>query len=210
MMQTAAANAGDGRTVGCYVETIRVGVQRCRLCECKLGEADDFEALVCVECSGRPEAKRLGPPPAAGTVPKGAREFTAADKSLIRAVGAYMPVGKLLTTLNTRLVADLGPDAARYTLEQLGMELEAQGVAAKPAPREAGEAGGRDGGVQERGNDWAALRRMIGQARRSGVLAKISEQTIDDFAVVYSLSAAQVLHLKEVILKSQEQEVGNG
>lgn len=208
MMETATAR--EGRTVGCYVETVLVGVQRCRLCECKLGTGDDVQALVCVECAGRPEAARLGPPPAAGGVPKGAREFTAADKSLIRAVGGYMPVGKLLTTLNTRLVADLGPDAARYTLEQLGMELEAQGVTVAPAARATSDGQAARGGLVEGGNDWAALRRMIGQARRSGVLAQISEQTIDDFAVVYSLSAAQVLHLKEVILKSQEQEVGDG
>lgn len=206
MMQATMATVGEARTVGMYVETVRVGVQRCRLCECKLGARDNPETLVCAECADRPEAQRLGPPPAAGTVPKGAREFTPADQSLIRAVGGYMPVSKLLTILNTRLSADLGPDAARYTLEQLGMELEAQGVAAKLSARSSGDGAAREG-AEGRGTDWAAMRRLIAQARRSGVLAQISEQTIDDFAVVYSLSAAQVLHLKEVILKSQETEI---
>lgn len=204
MMQTNAVRAGAGRKVGLYVETVAVGAPKCRLCECKLGSGDDAQAMVCGECRGRPEAKRLGPVPAAGPVPKGARDFTPADRSLIRAVGGYMPVNKLLATLNARLAVDLGPDAAGYTLEQLGTELATLGIASAQAANEKGRASSGPG------PDWAALRRLLAQARASGVLDQITEQTIDDFAIVFSLNAAQVLQIKDVILKSQEEETSNG
>ena len=149
---------------------------KCRLCTCRLSPAsDDLDMGLCVDCSGRPEAARLGlPQPEQGT---GARAFTPAERSLISKLSGQMPLANLLDLLNERLLADLGPDAAPYTMEQL------QAVSRQAS---AGS------------SDWAGLRRAMTQARRNGVLAKITPQVIDDFAVVFALSPAQALRLKEI------------
>lgn len=159
---------------------------KCRLCRCLLDPdraEDDLRLAVCGECRTRPEARRLGALPASAAA--GAREFTAADKSLIRSVQGYMPPRQLLGILNERLVADLGPDAEPYTMEQLHAELQT-------APGSAGA------------GDWASLRKLLAQARRQGVLEAVTPQLIDDFAVVFSLSPAQVLRLKDVVLSAKE------
>ena len=107
--------------------------EKCRLCGCKLSddEEDDFELEVCCSCKVRPEARRLGvgiaPAPAkklAG-VPRAtsARDFTVAEKSLIKKVHGYMPAQQLLNILNERLSSDLGPDAIQYSMEQLYAEI---------------------------------------------------------------------------------------
>jgi hypothetical protein len=165
---------------------------RCRLCSCKLvaEEGDDFEKQVCGSCESRPEARKLGKP--LTLVPSGtssgrtpARAFTAAEKSLARKLISYLPAAEVLSVLNERLSCDLGPDAAPYTMDQLKTELD-------------------DGTAMESGNDWASLRKMLAKARREGILERIDEQLIDDFAVVYSLNPKQVLSIKEIILDSQE------
>lgn len=173
---------------------------KCRICTCKLDpetEGDDLENRVCSSCLSRPEARRLGiglaplqprrphvAGPAAGAKP--AREFTTAELSLITKVHAFMPAQQLLEILQERLRWDLGEDAEPYTMEQL------QAVVRRFAP--ATPAGG---------HDWASLRKILAQARRSGVLAKVTAQLIDDFAVVYGLNARQVMTLKDVLLDSQ-------
>jgi hypothetical protein len=179
-------------------------VVRCRICDCRLGgdeeTADDFEARVCASCLDRPEARRLGiglAPLAprrphlanAGSAPRSAREFTPAEISLVTKVHSYMPAQQLLDILLERLRCDLGEDAQPYTMEQLQAVIQRF---APPAP-----AGG---------HDWASLRKILSQARRAGVLAKISAQLIDDFAVVYGLNARQVMALKDVLLADQGEQ----
>lgn len=157
---------------------------KCRLCTCLLDPnraSDDLGRQVCSECRTRPEARRLGPPSPRGV----ARDFTAADKSLIRSVQGYMPPRQLLAILNERLAGDLGPDAAPYTMEQLHAELQHI-----PTATSAG--------------DWGGLRKLLAHARRDGVLELLDVQLIDDFAVVFSLSSAQVLRLKDVVLSAKE------
>lgn len=118
-----------------------------------------------------------------------AREFTPADKGLIRKVHGYMPAVDLLRTLNERLLSDLGPDSTLYTMEQLYAEI-----------------GDAAGAVPAGGHDWASLRKLLAKAKRDGVLGSITEQVIHDFAVVYSLNMKQFLSLKEIVLKTKEGE----
>ena len=170
---------------------------KCRLCTCALDhdEDDDFELRICGNCKDRPEARRLGiglaplqprRPHVVG-LPTAARDFTPAEKALIARVHAFMPATQLLELLNERLICDLGLDAARYTMDLLQREI---GQASPAAP----------GGDL----DWAGLRKLLAQARRSGVLAKVNEQVIDDFAVVWSLNPKQVMSLKDVLLRDEE------
>jgi hypothetical protein len=115
------------------------------------------------------------------------RLFTPAEKALIRKVHGYMPAQQLLDLLNERLVCDLGPDAIAHSMEQLHAEI---GSAADVMPLS--------------GHDWQSLRKLVASAKRSGVLDKITRQVIDDFAVVFSLSPAQVLRLHDVLLQARE------
>lgn len=173
--------------------------KKCRLCTCRLDadEGDDFDMELCRSCENRPEARRLGAPsslPArdgkSSRHSKPARAFTAAERALIRKVHGYMPAPQLLSILNERLVCDLGPDAAPYTMEQLYAEI-----------------GDATGAVPAGGHDWASLRKLLARAKRAGVLALITEQVIDDFAVVFSLNTKQVLSLKEILLRAGEDEL---
>lgn len=165
---------------------------KCRLCRCKLNvdEGDDLDLHVCRSCKGRPEARRLGLGVVSGrTRPgaKSAREFTAAERDLIRKLHGFMLPPLLLNLLNERLRADLGPDALPYTMDQLYAEI---GDAPTPA------AGG--------GHDWPGLRKLLAAAERAGTLAAVNEQVIDDFAVVFSLNQKQVLVLKDILLQTQD------
>lgn len=175
-----------------------VGAIRCRLCACLLGaEADDDPDLaLCGSCRRRPEARRLGVPAIASSraasrpgpaAPRPARDFTEAERGLIGKIHGFMPAQQLLALLNERLACDLGPDATPYSMEQLHAAI---GGLASAAP-----AGG---------NGWAAQRKLIAQARRAGLLDAITEQLIDDFAVVFSLNPKQVLVLRDALLQPQE------
>jgi hypothetical protein len=114
------------------------------------------------------------------------RPFTPGEKSLIRKVHGYMPPQQLLEVLNERLISDQGPGAMPRTIEELYAEIGA--TEAVPASA----------------NDWSSLRKLVANARRSGVLDAINRQVIDDFAVVFSLSAGQVLRLQDVLLRAKE------
>lgn len=177
---------------------------RCRLCTCILGaEVDDDAAhVLCGACKRRPEARRLGmgqpgaSPPLdvhAAAIPRApsasAREFTEAERALIRKTHGFMPAQQLLALLNERLACDLGPDATPYSMEQLHAQIGT--FTATPASG---------------GHGWAAQRKLIAQARRSGLLAIITEQVIDDFAVVFSLNPKQVLYLRDTLLQQPEDE----
>lgn len=110
--------------------------------------------------------------------------FTAADRALIKRLRGYMPVAQLLSLLNERLTTDRGDDAQLHTLEQLQAELHAQ-----PDTVGAG--------------DWAALRKLLANARRDGVLAKITDDVLQDFSIVYGLSQAQSLRLRDVVVEAR-------
>lgn len=124
-----------------------------------------------------------------GTSAQKARDFTAADKALILRVHGYMNQFQLLGILNTRLTSDAGDNVVLYTIDQLRTEI-ASVSSAVPAD----------------GNDWGSLRKMLAKARRAGVLDTITEQVINDFAVVFSLNQKQVLTLKDIVLQREEEE----
>jgi hypothetical protein len=52
--------------------------------------------------------------------------------------------------------------------------------------------------------DWASLRKVIARARNAGLLATITLQMVDDFAVVFQLSSAQHMRLRDAIRNAQD------
>jgi hypothetical protein len=163
---------------------------RCRLCRGRLNAeaGDDLVRGTCKSCGQRPEAAKLpigaNVRPAVAPAPPAkptARAFTEAERSLIRAMHGYLPAAELLHILNGRLVADLGPGTPLYTLEQLHRAI------------------GDVGGAAARADDWTSLRRLLVDARKSGVLEAITPAVAEAFAVVFQLSTAQVTHLKDVL-----------
>lgn len=161
----------------------------CRLCDCILDQArgDNVSTAVCAECRHHPHSRRLGSVARAGaTGAVGVRDFTPAEKSLISKMHAIVPPQQLLALLNERLAGDLGHAAKPYTVEQLQAEIGTRNLE--------GPTGG----------DWGSVRKVLANARRSGVLASINAQVIDDFAIVFSLSPAQVVRLKDVVLPALE------
>lgn len=164
--------------------------QRCRLCTCRLqpAEGDDLQQRVCASCKTRPEARRLGTAPADTGIAAPARDFTPAERALVARMHQLMPADQLLALLNERLRCDLGPDARPYTHEQLEQVL--------------GTAGPACAGPQ----DWAGLRRVLSRARRDGVLAQVTAQAINDFAVIFQLNAKQALTLREVLANQEDDD----
>jgi hypothetical protein len=169
----------------------------CGLCGCNIaGDPEaDLNSQLCGSCKNRPEAKRLGGP-APGNPEKGihvmhglhsARQFTEAEKALVRKIHGYVPPQQLLGILNERLKGDLGPNVSPYTTEQLHAEIAAIG-----------------GSVANKGNDWAGLRKLLAQADRNGTLRLVTEQVIGDFAVIFSLSPKQLMRLKDILLQREE------
>ena len=131
--------------------------------------------------------RRASPSHATGHPSTKPRDFTAADKALIRRVHAYMNPLQLLGILNTRLTCDLGEGVSLFTIDQLRAEIASVSSA-----------------VPAGGNDWGSLRKLLAKARRDGVLDGISEQTVNDFAVVFSLNQKQLLSLKDTVLQAGE------
>lgn len=161
----------------------------CRLCRCRMTVAElaeDDGRKLCAECRTRPEAASFGYlPPPGDDGSRRPRPFTTADKSLIKQVHGFMPAEQLLALLNERMVADLGDGVPPYTMTALHAEISQI-----------------SGAVVAQGTDWSSLRKLMAQAGCSGILDKITLQTINDFAVVFGLSPAQVLRLKDVVLES--------
>lgn len=122
--------------------------------------------------------------PPSAVQPNIAREFSQAERALIRSVHGFMAAEKLLDLLNDRLAADRGGNAPRFSMAQLHAEI-ATITGAKPS----------DGAL-----DWAGLRKALASARSSGVLHQIDEQRIADFSIVFGLNAKQQLTLKEIVL----------
>lgn len=158
---------------------------KCRLCTVRLSHdnaRDDFARAICGDCRQHPAARRLGPVTTAAKVAGASRDFTTAEKALIRKVHGYMPPLQLLALLNERLQADLGDAASLYTIDQLHAEISSL------------PGGGLDAG------DWSGLRKYLAQARRDGLLQTLTAQIVDDFTVVFALSSAQQLRLKDIVL----------
>lgn len=155
---------------------------RCRLCGCNIDSDPDADRTIpaCGSCKARPEARRL-------RNPQPARSFTEAERFLIRKIHGYLPPLQLVAILNDRLRADLGPDAQPYTVEQLHAEIAAM-PGAKP----------------DSDHGWAGLRKLLAQAKRGGTLDQITEQLINDFAVVFSLSPKHLMRLKDILLHPAE------
>lgn len=167
---------------------------RCKFCTCALGLDDDSAQGVCLDCATRPDVKRklaavastpAIPRPAAAPEPSQKRPFSPAEKSLIKHMHHILPPADLLRILNDRLVADVGAGAPLWTLEQLHAETSTLQQS-------------------DRAVDWAGLRQVLNVARRCGVLEQITPQVINDFAVCFQLSSAQVMNLRDVIRSAKE------
>lgn len=170
---------------------------KCRLCSIRLSHDnrhDDFGRQLCGDCRKHPASRSLGPvrssPLPARNNGQATREFTVAEKSLIRKVHGYMATAQLLALLNERLQADLGDDVEFYTAEQLHAEI-------RDLPAASANAG-----------SWTDLRKRLAKARREGVLDLVTPQIIDDFAIVFALSSAQKLRLKDAVLTAKENANG--
>ena len=160
--------------------------RRCRVCGCciKRDAEADLTIQACGSCKSRPEARRLR---SVASTQAPAREFTDAERSLIRKIHGYVPAQQLLGILNDRLLGDLGPEATPYAAEQLHAEIAAIPGTARTAD-----------------NSWAALRKLLTRAERDGTLRRISEQVVNDFAVVFSLSPKHLMLLKDILLQPAE------
>ena len=156
--------------------------QRCRVCGCRIDGDPDADGTIpaCGSCRSRPEAH--------GThSPRAASAFTDADRSLIRKTAGLLPPTQLLAILNDRLRSDRGAETEPHGMEQLHAE-----IAALPGPKPAGEHG------------WAALRKLLTQARGRGTLDRVDKQVVNDFAVVFSLSPKHLMRLKDILLQPAE------
>jgi hypothetical protein len=168
----------------------------------RYGRRDDLEHGVCAECLERPEArKHLASPVGARSAPSPVhavpitpaskpvavpRSFSQAERALIGKLHAHMPAEQLLDILNTRLVADAGARAVPFTTQQLQEEVARH----------------LDAAVAD--GDWGGLRKLIARARHAGLLQTITLQLVDDFSVVFRLSPAQHMRLRDVIKSAQE------
>lgn len=161
---------------------INPSIPRCRLCEVILDLQDNREARVCSICVSRPEARSL----LRGARPvRRPRAFTVAEQSLIRRLHAHLPQDELLRILNERLAADT-PDAAPFPMAQLVAEITPliEATAASGA--------------------WGGLRKVIQDARQSGLLQRVTPEAITDFVVLFQLTPAQRTRLQDVITHAQE------
>lgn len=148
----------------------------CRVCKTGFDPASIEEAqlLLCSGCRSRVGCGAKGGGQAA------LRVFSAGELSLIRKLHGRMPAQQILDILNERLIADMGGEEPPYALEDLRNAVSTA----------ASESSG-----------WASLRKRLAEARRTGLLDQVNEQLINDFAVVFSLSAKQVLQLKDALLE---------
>ena len=109
-----------------------------------------------------------------------------AERALVERLHDVVPAQQLLDLLNSRRRAD-GLGQAEITADGLAEE-----VARRCAP--------------SHGTGWVSLRRVLAEARASGVLDRITAQVVDDFAVVFQLSRGQVLQLKDVLFNVEGEQ----
>jgi hypothetical protein len=173
---------------------------RCRACGSSVGHGygDDLARQICGYCITQPLGKHLlardamqkSATSASRVVIDGKvlepKAFTPAEKSMIRRLWTLMPAQQLLDILNDRLQADRGEAVVLHTMAQLEEEIGP----AMPRP--------------ERPGDWAGMKKLLAHAARQGILGRISEQVIEDFAVVWSLNSKQVVTLKDIVLAAKE------
>lgn len=160
-------------------------IPKCRLCKGALYEGDNRAVGLCELCVSRPEARPILAAAKQSKPPRQARAFTPAERSLIGRLHAHLPADELLRILNERLGAD-DPDAVPFTSAQLQAEV---------APLHEAAAGP---------GAWGGLRRVIQQARETGVLGLVTADAIADFAVLYQLTSAQRMRLQDVLTHAQE------
>lgn len=160
-------------------------IPKCRFCEVVLDADDNREARLCVLCVKRPEARPFLAAAKQARPVRQPRAFTPAERSLIGRLHAHLPADELLRILNERLGAD-DPDAVPFTSAQLQAEV---------APLHEAAAGP---------GAWGGLRRVIQQARETGVLGLVTADAIADFAVLYQLTSAQRMRLTDVLTHAQE------
>lgn len=165
---------------------------RCQLCANAMSskDGDDLELGACARCvATRPakveELRRRAGSKAGATAGPG-QEFNEAEKALITRLGGLTPLPKLLQLINDRRQADR-PGCTPFTLQQLQDEHDR--ITGRP----------KDSG-------WVVMRRLLQDARKTGVLQKVTAEVIDDFAIVYQLTRGQVLHLKDVLLGDGEED----
>lgn len=142
----------------------------CNACLSPIGRRDHRASEACEQVSREPVLKPAKSAP---------RAFTKTDLSLIAKVHGFMAAPQLLMVLNERMWADLGHDAPPYTVQQLHDAIQQLQQAQATV-------------------GWSNVRRLLAQARSEGVMQQVNDQVIDDFAVVFSLTAKQVLHLKDI------------
>jgi hypothetical protein len=161
---------------------------RCQLCTVLLNEknGDNKQTGRCRDHLHTSAPTKKPAAPASTTGAAAPPPFSAAEVSLIATIGVHLPATELLKLLNDRRVADRGPGVALVTLEHL--QRQVQTLRSTSA----------DGG-------WSAQRRFLAKARASGVLQLLTPQVIDDFAIVFRLSAAQVTHLRDVVASATEE-----
>jgi hypothetical protein len=115
--------------------------------------------------------------------------FTDADFALIRRIGAFMPVHKLLEILNERRACDLGTDKdPTASSSWWPLSPTCTGPRIRPLL----------------GATGPACASCSHRPAAPGVLEQINNQVIDDFAVVFQLNAKQVVELKDIVLGAKE------
>lgn len=157
---------------------------KCRLCSnlLRTREGDDFELQACARCkTSRPnqlrrQLDRDGVPVV----------LSDAERAVVGRLHGLMPADQLLEVLNGRREAD-HPALPLLSVRDLAAEVECL-----------------QGRAQD--NGWVSLRRVIAEARRQGVLDRVTTEVIDDFAVAFQLTRGQVLHLKDVLLSSEGED----
>ena len=173
------------------------GAARCRQCDARLDSSrgDFINRRICAECRKHPTYReslaamklatgQIERPPQGLRGGQYARAFTVAERSLVRKVHGFMPAQQLLDLLNERLYADLGQHAIAYTMDQLQAELACQ-LAATPT------------------SDWAGTRKVLANARHSGLLDLITTEIMEDFAVVFQLTPQQSTRLKDILASAR-------
>lgn len=119
-----------------------------------------------------------------GDTPRPTEAFTVAERSLVQAMHQLMPSSELLKLINERRTADR-PTATPYTIDHLQEEIERL---AKPSA----------------GADFGGLRAVLAEARRTGLIDRMTPTLLHDFAVVFRLTTAQTTHLKDVVSHARE------
>jgi len=123
--------------------------------------------------------------------PHPAADITHAEKSLITNLKDTLSEQRLLSLLNQRRAANAHPAFPALTVADMRHHL--------------GTADCDSRGAQP-GADWASKRQLLQRARASGLMGKITKQIVLDFAVVFSLTQAQLIRLTEMVDVDSEDE----